>query len=126
MDKKEKKRDISVFSNMMKDLMNDPYDDVLVTLDRDIQHFIYGRVATLVKHNDGQPIGSIADISTVVGAAFGDVLKEFIRGRADDTKTNQIVEIARANLVKGFDARAPRVEITEDTEQSLEKEGLES
>ena len=126
MDKQEKKRDIATFSTMMKDLMNDPYDDVLVTLDRDIQHFIYGRVATLVKHNDGQPIGSIADISTVVGAAFGDVLKEFIRGRADDTKTNQIVEIARANLVKGFDARAPRVEITEDTEQSLEKEGLES
>lgn len=127
MDKKEKKRDIATFANMMKDLMNDPYDDVLVTLDRDTQHFIYGRVATLVKHNEGKPIGSIADISAVVGAAFADVLKEFLRGRANDEKMQELATIARENLVLGFNSRAPQPEVspTPDTEETLSKEGME-
>ena len=125
MDKQEKKRDIAVFTNMMKDLMNDPYDDVLVTLDRDIQHFVYGRVATLVKHNDGKAIGSVADISAVIGAAFGDVLKEFIQGRVEGEKLQEMVETARSNLVRGFDARAPRPEVVE-TEELIMKQGLES
>lgn len=125
MDKKEKKRDVAVFANMMKDLMNEPYDDVLVTLDRDIQHFIYGRVATLVKHNDGKPIGSIADISAVVGAAFGDVLSEFVRGRGQDDKLNQIVLTARDNLLRGFEARSPHAISTTESVESLEKEGME-
>ena len=66
MDKKEKKRDVAVFANMMKDLMQNPEGDNLVTLDRDLQHFLYGRLSLLVKHNDGQPVGSIADIGAVV------------------------------------------------------------
>jgi hypothetical protein len=109
MDKKEMKRDIAVFANMLKNIMNDTsINDPLVTLDRDLQHFIYGRVATLVKHQDGQPIGSVADISAVVGAAFGDVLKEFIRGRAPDpVELDKLVQTARSNLLAGFEARAP-------------------
>jgi hypothetical protein len=107
MDKKEKKRDVAVFANMLKDLMNDPMQDPLVTLDRDIQHFIYGRVATLVKHNEDKPVGSVADVAAVVGAAFGDVLKEFTRGRVSDDDLDKLVQTARANLLSGFEARAP-------------------
>ena len=108
-DKKEKKRDIAVFANMMKDIMNEPVADPLVALDRDIQHFIYGRVAVLVKHQDGQPIGSIADISAVVGAAFSEVLKEFTRGRVEEADVEKVVLTARTNLLSGFEARAPKV-----------------
>jgi len=108
-DKKEKKRDVAVFANMMKDIMNEPAADPLVALDRDIQHFIYGRVAVLVKHQDGKPIGSIADISAVVGAAFAEVLKEFTRGRVADEDVEKVVLTARSNLLSGFEARAPKV-----------------
>lgn len=110
MDKKEMKRDVATFSHMLKELMNDPTPDVLVTLDRDIQHFIYGRTAVLVKHNEGKPIGTIADISAVVGAAFADVLKEFTKGRVSDEELDKVVQTARANLLSGFEARAPRPE----------------
>jgi|LauGreDrversion4_2_1035121.scaffolds.fasta_scaffold388198_4 hypothetical protein len=106
-DRKEIKRDVATFAHMLKELMNDPTPDVLVTLDRDIQHFIYGRTAVLVKHNEGKPIGSVADIAAVVGAAFADVLKEFTRGRVGDAELDTIVQTARANLLSGFEARAP-------------------
>lgn len=108
MDKKDMKRDVATFAHMLKELMNDPTPDVLVTLDRDIQHFIYGRTAVLVKHNEGKPIGTIADISAVVGAAFADVLKEFTKGRVSDEELDKVVQTARANLLSGFEARAPR------------------
>jgi hypothetical protein len=111
MDKKEIKRDVATFAHMLKELMNDPTPDVLVTLDRDIQHFIYGRTAVLVKHNKGEPIGSVADIAAVVGAAFADVLKEFTRGRVNEDDLDKLVQTARANLVSGFEARAPKPEV---------------
>ena len=117
MDKKEKKRDVATFSNMMKELMNEPLDNVLVTLDRDLQHFMYGRIATLVKHNEGKPIGSIADISAVVGAALGDVLKEFTRNRVDGEKLNALMADAQENLVRGFTARAPYAEVEAPAEE---------
>jgi len=121
MDKKEMKRDVAVFANMLKDIMNDPTSDPLVTLDRDVQHFIYGRVATLVKHNEGKPIGSVADVAAVVGAAFGDVLREFTRGRVDNDELDKLVQTARANLLSGFEARAPIPEPV-STEQSTSAE----
>jgi hypothetical protein len=122
MDKKERKRDIAVFANMLKDLMNDPTPDPLVTLDRDIQHFIYGRVATLVKHNEGQPVGSVADVAAVVGAAFADVLKEFTRGRVSEEDLDKLVQTARANLISAFEARAPKLEKApqEETKETVE------
>lgn len=126
MDKKEKKRDIATFANMMKDLMNEPLDDVLVTFDRDLQHFMYGRIATLVKHNEGKPIGSIADISTIVGAALGDVLKEFTRERADGEKLNQLMASAQDSLISGFNSRAPYASVVEPVSEvvdSTETEG---
>lgn len=119
-DKKEIKRDVATFSHMLKELMNDPTPDVLVTLDRDIQHFIYGRTAVLVKHNNGQPIGSVADIAAVVGAAFADVLKEFTRGRVGEDELDKLVQTARTNLLSGFEARAPKPEVK--TEEPAKEE----
>lgn len=122
MDKKEKKRDVAVFANMMKDIMNEPAGDPLITLDRDIQHFIYGRVAVLVKHQEGKPIGSIADISAVVGAAFAEVLKEFTRGRVAEEDVEKVVLTARSNLLSGFEARAPKSEKATEPETTEAKE----
>lgn len=117
MDKKEKKRDVATFASMMKDLMQDPLDDPLTTLDRDIQYFIYGRVATLVKHNEGKPLGSVGDIGTVVGAALSDVMKEFVRDKVDNEKIAQVFSSVRQNLLIGFDARAPKIEKKEENAQ---------
>ena len=119
MDKKEKKRDIAVFANILKDLMNDDIGgDPLVTLDRDLQHFIYGRVAVLVKHNEGQPIGSVADISAVVGSAFASILGEILGDKVKDAATLQtLVLTARENLVEGFQARAPILKAPETVEE---------
>lgn len=122
MDRKEMKRDVATFSHMLKELMNDPTPDVLVTLDRDIQHFIYGRTAVLVKHNEGKPIGTIADISAVVGAAFADVLKEFTKGRVSEEELDKVVQTARANLLSGFEARAPRPEAKESAPAEVKEE----
>jgi hypothetical protein len=123
MDRKEKKRDVAHFANMLKELMNDPTPDVLVTLDRDIQHFIYGRTAVLVKHNEGKPIGSVADIAAVVGAAFAEVLNEFTKGRVDPVELDKLVQTARSNLVSGFEARAPRPQV--NTEAPAEEQTKE-
>ena len=107
-DKQEKKRDVAIFANMLKDLMNDSLDDNLVTLDRDLQHFLYGRVAVLVKHNEGQPIGSVADLGAVVGSAFATVLGEFISSRVQTAEALQtLVVSAKENLIQGFEMRAP-------------------
>lgn len=106
MDKKEQKRDVAVFSNMLKDIMNERLDSNLATLDRDLQHFIYGRVALLVKHNQGQPVGTVADLSAVVGAAFSAVLSELIKDNVKDAESLQkIVLTARENLLEGFQSR---------------------
>lgn len=106
MDKKEQKRDVAVFSNMLKDIMNERLDSNLATLDRDLQHFIYGRVALLVKHNQGQPVGTVADLSAVVGAAFSAVLTELIKDNVKDAEALQkIVLTARENLLEGFQSR---------------------
>ena len=108
MDKQEKKRDVAVFANMLKDLMNDSLDDNLVTLDRDLQHFLYGRVAVLVKHNDGQPIGSVGDLGAVVGSAFASILGEFISSRVKTPEELQTLVIsAKENLIQSFEMRAP-------------------
>lgn len=134
MDKQEKKRDVAVFANMLKDMMNEPESDLLITLDRDLQHFIFGRIAVLVKHNDGQPIGSVGDLGAIVGGAFAAVLGEFLDGRVSNAEDLQkLVVSARENMVEAFQNRAPvlkapqadqggditateeKVEVTDDT-----------
>jgi len=119
MDKKEQKRDIAVFSNMLKELMNDPTEQALTTLDRDLQHFIYGRVATLIKHNDNQPIGSLDDIGVVTGAALADVCKEFIRGKVSDEIIDETFQKVKSGLIKGFDIRTPVIKKQSEEIQSL-------
>lgn len=122
MDKKEKKRDVAVFANMLKDLMQAPESDNLVTLDRDLQHFIYGRLALMVKHNNNEPVGSIADIGAVVGAALADVTKEFVKGRdLDQDKINELFTRAGENMLLGFNSRRPQYDIkVESAEQIVE------
>lgn len=120
MDKKEKKRDVAVFANMMKELMQQPEGDNLVTLDRDLQHFLYGRLSLLVKHNNGQPVGSIADIGAVVGAALADVTKEFVRGRnLEVEKVDELFTRAGENMLLGFSARRPKVDVKVDAPEQL-------
>jgi hypothetical protein len=115
-------------------MMNEPESDLLVTLDRDLQHFIFGRIAVLVKHNDGQPIGSVGDLGAIVGGAFAAVLGEFLDGRVSNAEDLQkLVISARENMVEAFQNRAPvlkapqadqggditateeKVEVTDDT-----------
>jgi hypothetical protein len=124
MDKKEKKRDVAVFANMLKDLMQTPESDNLVTLDRDLQHFIYGRLALMVKHNNGEPVGSIADIGAVVGAALADVTKEFVKGRdLEQDKIDELFNRAGENMLLGFNSRRPQFVIkVESAEQSTEEQ----
>jgi hypothetical protein len=111
MDKKERKRDIAVFANMLKELMQKEEGDLLTTLDRDIQHFIYGRLSLMVKHNDGKPVASLADISAVVGAGLADITKEFVKDRnLEPSKINELFNRAEENLVNGFRARRPVLE----------------
>lgn len=118
-DKQEKKRDVAVFANMLKELMNDSLDDNLVTLDRDLQHFLYGRVAVLVKHNEGQPIGSVADLGAVIGAAFATILGEFISSRVQTAEDLQkLVLSAKENMLQGFEMRAPVLQQKGDTPAS--------
>jgi hypothetical protein len=123
MNKKEKKRDVATFANMLKELMQTQEGDLLQTLDRDLQHFLYGRIALLVKHNDGQPIGSIADISAVVGAGLADITKEFVRGRnVEPDKLKELFDNAQANLTHGFQARRPAVNIQAEQPAEESKE----
>lgn len=122
MDKKEQRRDVAVFSNMLKDIMNEKLDSNLATLDRDLQHFIYGRVALLVKHNQGQPVGTVADLSAVVGAAFSAVLSELIRDNVKDSEALQkIVLTARENLVDGFQSRVLNLNDIQPESQPVEE-----
>ena len=105
--RQEKRKDVAVFADMMKNMMNDPMQDPMSTLDRDIQHFLYGRIAVLVKHNNNQPIGSIADVGGVLGAALASVIGEFTRGRTDAEITTAF-NTAKENMVQGFDIRTPK------------------
>ena len=126
MDKKEKKRDVAVFANMMKELMQSPEGDSLTTLDRDLQHFLYGRISLLVKHNDGQPVGSIADIGAVVGAALADVTKEFVRGRTmEPEKVDELFTRAGENMLMGFGARRPKIDVKVESVEEPQTEPSE-
>jgi hypothetical protein len=120
MDKKEMKRDVAVFANMLKELMNSPLEDPLTTLDRDLQHFIYGRVAVLVKHNENKAVGSLADVGTVAGAAIADVIKEFTRNRVESDKMSEAFATVRENILVGFDARTPVITQTASVEETSE------
>lgn len=102
MDRKEKKRDISTFVSMMKDIMNKPANDPLEALERDLQHFLYGRVSVLVKHNDGKPIGTLGDVSAIMGSSAAEVIRAFCGDKIEQPKLNEFLNGSLANLVEGF------------------------
>jgi hypothetical protein len=112
--RQEKRKDVAVFVDMMKTMMNEPTPDAMSTLDRDLQHFLYGRIAVLVKHNNGQAIGSIADVGSVIGAALASVISEFTRGRPDQQERLTAFQTAKENMIQGFDIRSPKVELGTD------------
>jgi len=121
MDKKEAKRDIASFSTNLKNLMNKPLDNPLATLDRDIQHFIYGRISLLIKHNDEEPVGSLNDVGSVVGAALCNVISAFCQNRIESDEIDKIFSSVRESILYGFDARIPRsTDQTEDEVSSSE------
>lgn len=121
MDKKEKKRDISTFAHMMKDIMNRPGTDSLDELERDLQHFLFGRISVLVKHNDGQPIGTLGDVSAIIGAATADLIRAFCGDKLDKEQVDSFLKGSLANMVIGYQARAGSELFVQDTstEQSL-------
>ena len=112
MDKKEKKRDISSFAHNLKELMNEPLENPLATLDRDLQHFLYGRIAILIKHNEGQPIGSLPDVGTVVGAALGSVVSAFCQNRAEADELDTLTKSIKSCIDYGFDTRIDNIKET--------------
>lgn len=120
MDKKEKKRDIASFATNLKDLMNTPLDVPLNTYDRDLQHFIYGRIALLIKHNEGEPIGSLSDVGALTGAALSSVISAFIQ-TGSDNDFDEIFSNVRENLIRGFDARIPKLEIDSSSTEPQEE-----
>lgn len=126
MDKKEKKRDIASFSSNLKDLMNAPLDKPLSTFDRDIQHFIYGRIALLIKHNEGAAIGSLNDVGAVTGAALSSVLTAFIQNGSDNSSIEEIFSSVRESMILGFNARVPSLEVESESsdETSVATEDL--
>lgn len=119
MDKKEKKRDIASFATNLKDLMNSPLDDPMQTFDRDVQHFIYGRIALLIKHNDGNAIGSLNDVGAMTGAALSSVLSAFTQNGTDNS-IEEVFSNVRESLIFGFNARIPNID--PETETSSEEE----
>lgn len=118
MDKKEKKRDVSSFTHNLKELMNEPLDNPLATLDRDLQHFLYGRIAILIKHNESQPIGSLPDVGTVVGAALGSVVSAFCQNRTEAEELNTLTKSIKSCVDYGFDSR---IETIKESSEELTK-----
>lgn len=123
MDKKELKRDVASFATNLKDLMNKPLDESLATLDRDIQHFIYGRIALLIKNNDSKPIGSLNDVGAVTGAALSSVISAFCQNHPDQEQLAELFSNVRESMIYGFNARTPVFKVTtEDAEETSEFE----
>lgn len=121
MDKKEQKRDISSFTHNLKEMMNNSLDNPLVTLDRDLQHFLYGRLAILIKHNNGEPIGSLSDVGTVVGASLGSVVLAFCQNQPADQDLTELHDSIKEGLTYGFNIRTQKPTNSE-TEEKPETE----
>lgn len=102
MDRKERKRDIATFCSLMKDIMNKPSSTPLEALERDLQHFLYGRVSVLVKHNEGQPIGTLGDISSIMGSTTAEIIQAFCGDKIDSEKIKEFLQGSLANMIEGY------------------------
>lgn len=124
MDKKEAKRDVAMFVHNLKDLMNDPLDSPLATFDRDLQNFIYGRMAILYKHNADVQVPSLVDFSGAVGAAYGAVVIAFCENQISKEEFDNLNKSIREVIMNGYDYRinnhSPSSTSTESSESSEE------
>lgn len=102
MDRKERKRDIATFCSLMKDIMNKPASTPLEALERDLQHFLYGRVSVLVKHNEGQPIGTLGDISSIMGSTTAEIIRAFCGDKIEPAKVDEFLQGSLANMIEGY------------------------
>lgn len=102
MDRKERKRDISTFVSLMKDIMNKPANSPLEALERDLQHFLYGRVSVLVKHNEGKPIGTLGDISSIMGSSTAEIIRAFCGDKIEPAKVEEFLQGSLANMIEGY------------------------
>lgn len=104
---KDQKKDVAVFLHHIKEMMNNTLEHPQITLNRDLQNFLYGRIAMLSKHY-GKPIGSIPDIAAVVGVSMVELMKEFtcdFSGSPEELKT--YYEAARHAMIEGYDHFTP-------------------
>lgn len=107
--RKEKKKEIAQFATMMKDLMGKDDLGVLETLDRDLQNFMYSRIGLLVRHNDGQPIGSLGDIGAVVGSALFAVVSEFTKTVEDSEELASMHQLTQQGFMSAYEHRYNQV-----------------
>lgn len=107
--RKEKKKEIAQFAAMMKDLMGKDDLDVLETLDRDLQNFLYSRIGLLVRHNNGQPVGSLGDIGAVVGSALFAVVTEFTKAVDDQKELADMLLLTQQGFISAYEHRFNQV-----------------
>lgn len=122
MDKKEKKRDIASFAHNLKEVMSSNLEIPLSTLDRDLQHFLYGRIAILIKHNEGQPIGSLSDVGAVVGSALGSVVAAFCENRSESHNLDELFSSIKDGFNYGFDMRLSTMTTSSNESTTSEEE----
>ena len=123
-DKKERKRDIAGFATGLKDLMNAPLANSIGTFIRDGTYFLYGRLGILIKHNDNNPIGSIADIGFAIGVITYNLVDTFTRGLTPDQRRDTIAAI-KEHFIVGLDFNNADLEESMD-EPMVETESDES
>lgn len=121
--RKEKKKEIAQFAAMMKDLMGKDDLGVLETLDRDLQNFLYSRIGLLVRHNNGQPVGSLGDIGAVVGSALFAVVTEFTKAVDNQKELADMLLLTQQGFISAYEHRFNQVI---DNDSAVQDESGES
>lgn len=114
-DKKEKKRDIASFCAGLKQLMNIPTSNNVGTLIRDGTFFLYGRILSLIKHNDNKAICSIGDLGFAIGVVTSNLLDELVKDLTPEQKS-AIMESVQQNFIDGLYASTKKEEISDKQE----------
>lgn len=118
--RKEKKKEVAQLATMMKDLMNSDDLGILESLDRELQNFLYGRISLLVRHNEGQPIGSLGDIGAVVGSALFAVISEFTKSVTDPEELANMHNLSKQGFITAYEHRFNQVNANATPVQAAE------